>query len=221
MTAKNGAPRRSPGASPETATAAGFSADLHFTRVFIFVTQRRRGGGGAEFLVTQRRRDYRPSPRDIPNQGGSAAAEIPARNPEIPKSRNAGTLFPLLSGASLPAFFLRTRRGRVPTSLFLRTRRGRVPNQPCASARASRGERCRNFGISGFRDLAPEFRRRRSRLDRNVARRWPINAAPLCDENENTAETLRLCVTKMKLRLKTIRRFGSVFGGVRKAPFEQ
>ena len=50
------------------------------------------------------------SPRH-PDQGGSAAAEIPERYPGIPTSRNSGTLFPRLSGecgravgAALPAF---------------------------------------------------------------------------------------------------------------------
>ena len=59
-----------------------------------------------------------------------------------------------------------------------------------------RGRRFRIIGVSDFRDVAPGFRRRQCRLDRDVARKWPINSGAL--------SPLRRCVTKMKTRLKRI-----------------
>ena len=77
-------------------------AVLHFTHVFIFVTQRHRGTDEA-FLSHRGAEEAEAQSLLIassrhPDQGGSAA-EIPERHPDIPTSRNSGTLSPRLSGA--------------------------------------------------------------------------------------------------------------------------
>ena len=65
-------------------------------------------GGSAAAEIPERHPDQGGSaaaeiPERHPDQGGSAAAEIPERYPDIPTSRNSGTLSPQPSDASLPA----------------------------------------------------------------------------------------------------------------------
>ena len=101
----------------------GFSPVFSFQPWFHFITQRRKGDGGAEFMTISSRH---------PDQGGSAAAEIPERYSDIPTSRNSGTFFLQSSGASLPAFSGRgvsTKRPRIGKD---RRGSGRIEGLACA-----------------------------------------------------------------------------------------